>query len=87
MLKGSTADIIKEFRKHEKDIGSCEVQIALLSKRIAEITEHLKKYRKDFATQRSLMKLVGQRKAFLKYLIANDYESYKIVVKKLNLRN
>ncbi len=87
MAKSSNGELITQFRKHETDIGSCEIQVALLTKRITELTEHLKKYRKDFQTQRSLLKLVGRRKSFLKYLQSSNYESYANLVKKLSLRN
>ena len=87
MLTKNTEELIKEFRIHDTDIGSCQVQVALLTKRIAELTEHLKKYKKDFNTQRSLLKLVAQRKKFLKYLHRHDLDSYKNLVQKLGLRS
>lgn len=87
MITKSNEELIKEFRKHENDIGSCEIQVALLTKKIAELTEHLKKYKKDFNTQRSLLVMVAKRKKFLKYLQKTNFDSYKNVVTKLKLRS
>lgn len=78
--------IIKEFRRHEKDCGSSDVQIALLTERINNITEHLKKHRKDFHTRRGLLMLVGQRRRLLNYLKERDIERYRQIVDKLGLR-
>lgn len=79
-------EIFKKHGKSEKDTGSAEGQIALFTYRIAHLTEHLKKNRKDFATQTSLTKLVGQRRAQLNYLMNTDIERYRAIVKKLDLR-
>ena len=81
------AKIIKEFGKNEKDTGSTEVQVALLSARIAELTEHLKIYKKDFSSRLGLLKLVGQRKRLLAYLKRKDYNSYSKLITELNLRD
>ena len=79
-------EIVKEFRINEKDTGSPEVQIALLTERILHLTEHLKVHKKDFHTRRGLLKLVGQRRGFLKYLQKKDFERYRTIITKLNLR-
>ncbi len=77
------------FAKHggnEKNTGSTEAQIALFTHRIAHLTEHLKKNRKDFVTQRAVQLLVGQRRSFLDYLKKKDIERYRAIVKELGLR-
>lgn len=79
-------ELFSQYGKSNKDTGSVESQVALFSYRIAHLTEHLKKNRKDFATQRSLIKLVGKRRALLDYLKAEDIERYRAIVKALNLR-
>jgi small subunit ribosomal protein S15 len=78
--------IIKQFARHEYDTGSPEVQIALLTKRIADITEHLKVHKKDHHSRRGLLKLVGQRRRLLDYLRAKDINRYREILKELNLR-
>ena len=75
-----------QYGKSNKDTGSAESQIALFSYRISHLTEHLKRNRKDFGTQRALIKLVGKRRALLDYLKNRDIERYRAIVKKLNLR-
>lgn len=79
-------EIFKKHGKSEKDTGSAEGQIAMFSYRIAHLTEHLKKNRKDFNTQRSLQLLVGKRRSLLDYLKAKDIERYRAIVKELGLR-
>lgn len=77
------------FEKHGKsatDTGSAEGQIALFTFRISHLTEHLKANRKDFSTQRSLIKLVGKRRSLLDYLKRKDIERYRAIIKELNLR-
>ena len=78
--------IIQEWAKHEKDTGSTEVQIALLTARIREITEHLKAHPKDVHSRYGLMKLVSKRKKLLKYLRRTDFQKYQEVLRKLGLR-
>jgi len=75
--------VIKEFQVHEKDTGSAEVQVALLTKKIEELVAHLKKHPKDFHSRRGLLKMVGKRKRFLKYLEENNPKSYQKIIKKL----
>ena len=86
MDKETKAQIIAEYATHEGDTGSPEVQIALLTYRINHLTEHLKKNKKDFGTQRSLLRLVGKRRQLLDYLKKVDIERYRAVVKALELR-
>jgi len=79
-------DIIKEFGKDGKDTGSVEVQVALLTKRIAHLTEHLKVNKKDHSSRRGLLKLVGQRKKLLKYYSHKNLDEYRNLIAKLGLR-
>lgn len=79
-------EIINTFRRDEKDTGSSEVQIALLTERIQELTEHLKVHKKDNHSRRGLLKMVGKRRNLLNYLEKNDVEKYREIVEKLNLR-
>lgn len=79
-------EIFKDHGKSNTDTGSAESQIALFSYRIGHLTEHLKKNRKDYGTQRSLLKLVGKRRRLLDYLKDRDIERYRAIVKALNLR-
>ncbi len=79
-------EIINEYRRDEKDTGSSEVQIALLTERINELTEHLKVHKKDNHSRRGLLKMVGKRRNLLNYLAKKDEEAYKELVKKLGLR-
>jgi small subunit ribosomal protein S15 len=86
LTKEQKAQIVTEHQLHDKDTGTPEVQIALLSKRIEQLTEHLKTHKKDFHTQRGLLKLVGQRRRLLDYLKETDLESYRQIVTNLGLR-
>ena len=79
-------EIIAEHGKHEGDTGSPEVQIALLTENINDLTEHFKVHAKDFAGRRGLLKQVGQRRNLLNYLSKNDIERYRAIVKSLGLR-
>ena len=79
-------EIIKNFRRDEKDTGSSEVQIALLTERINELTEHLKVHKKDNHSRRGLLKMVSKRRNLLNYLAKKDEASYKALVEKLGLR-
>lgn len=78
--------IIEQFRINEKDTGSVEVQVAILTARIKHLTEHLKANPKDFHSRRGLMKMVGRRRKFLKYLRKSNPESYRTLIEKLSLR-
>ena len=86
LAKEEKAKIIKEFAKNEKDCGSAEVQIAILTKEINDLTEHLKVHKHDYHSKRGLLMKVGRRKKLLAYLKDNDVVSYREVIKKLNLR-
>lgn len=77
---------IDEFKQHETDSGSSEVQIALLTQRIIRLTEHLREHRHDYATRRGLLKLVGQRRRQLRYLSNTDVDRYHQVIQALGLR-
>ncbi|EEK8745225.1 30S ribosomal protein S15 [Campylobacter lari] len=80
-------EIVAKFARKEGDTGSPEVQIALLSARISDLTEHLKIYKKDFSSRLGLLKLVGQRKRLLSYLKRKDYQAYSKLISELNLRD
>lgn len=77
---------IEEFRVHERDTGSADVQIALLTQRINQLTEHLQKNTKDHSSRRGLLKMVGQRRRLLDYLHSTDADRYVSITKKLKLR-
>ena len=79
-------EIISKFGKNEKDSGSIEVQVAMRTKKINELTEHLKNNAKDFQAKRGLLMMVGKRKRMLVYLKNNDLEQYRKLVKSLKLR-
>ena len=78
--------IVTDFRTHAKDTGSPEVQIAILTKRINELTEHLKSHMKDHSSRRGLLKMVGKRNSLLKYLTREDRTRYQQIIGKLGLR-
>ena len=78
--------LVREYRSHDKDTGSPDVQIALLTERINQLTEHLKKESKDFSSRRGLLKLVGKRRRLLDYLKDTDLDGYREIVEKLGLR-
>ena len=78
--------IVSDFKTHQKDSGSPEVQIALLTKRITELTEHLKTHKKDHSSRRGLLKMVGKRNSLLKYLTKCDRARYQAIIGKLGLR-
>ena len=86
MDKARKLEIIKEFGRSEGETGSPEVQVALLSERITELTEHLKVHKKDHHSRRGLLMMVGQRRGLLNYLKEQDIERYRAIVKKLGLR-
>ena len=80
------AEVMEKFQLHPKDTGSAEVQIALLTQRIADLTEHLSVHKKDNHSRRGLLLLVGQRRKFLNYLQKKDYGKYQEIIKTLGLR-
>ncbi len=87
MLKKQEKEkIIDDFETHESDTGSPEVQVAILTRRINDLTEHLKTHRKDHASRRGLLKMVGTRSALLKYVSKNDVKRYQGIISRLGLR-
>ena len=86
ILKEKKQEVIATNRLHETDTGSPEVQIAILTARINELTEHLKVHKKDKHSQRGMLKMVGHRRQLLNYLQKKDIERYRAIVKTLNLR-
>lgn len=86
MLKEEKTAVIEQNRLHENDTGSPEVQIAILTKRINDLTEHLKVHKKDHHSRRGLLKMVGHRRNLLNYVMKNDVERYRAIVAKLGLR-
>jgi len=87
LTKEEKTAIIESYRVHSSDTGSAEVQIAMLSKRIEQLTEHLKIHKHDESSRRGLLKLVGQRRRLLAYLRKKNFPRYQDVVKRLNLRS
>ena len=86
LTKEKKTEIIKKYQLDEKDTGSVEVQVALLTERINELNEHLKVHTHDYHSNRGLLKMVGQRKSLLSYLAKTDVQRYRELVKKLGLR-
>lgn len=86
LTKEEKQTIIKEFARNEKDTGGAEVQIAILTKEINDLTEHLKVHIHDYHSNRGLLRKVGQRRSLLQYLAKKDIQSYREVIKKLGLR-
>ena len=87
ITKQQVEDIIKEFGANEHDYGSAKVQVAILSKRIANLTEHMKSHKKDFHTRRGLLMLVGKRRRLLSYIKKNDINEYRELIAKLGIRD
>ena len=86
LSKEEKARIIEEFKTHEGDTGSPEVQIAILTNRINKLNEHLKMHKKDHHSRRGLLKMVGQRRGLTNYLIKKDIERYRSIIARLGLR-
>ena len=86
LQKEEKALVIKEYATHEGDTGSPEVQVAILTKRINDLTEHLRTHKKDHHSRRGLLKMVGQRRSMLNYLMKTDIERYRACIAKLGLR-
>ena len=86
MTKERKLEIIETFKRDEKDTGSPEVQIALLTERITELTEHLKAHKNDNHSRRGLLKMVGKRRNLLNYLAKKDVNRYREIAQKLSLR-
>ena len=88
MLQGERKQgIIEEYRVHPSDTGSPEVQVAMLTQRIRELTEHLKIHTKDFHSRRGLLKMVGKRRRLLRYLKDKDFNRYRTLIERLGLRH
>ena len=85
--KERVAELMKEYGKDEKDSGSAEVQVAILTERIRNLTEHLKVHKKDNHTRRGLMMLIGKRRGLLKHIKEQDIEEYRALIKKLGIRD
>jgi len=86
VIKAKRREALDAHRRHEKDTGSPEVQIAVLTTRIAHVTDHLRQHRKDHSSQRGLMKMVGRRSALLKYLRNTDPQRYQKILADVGLR-
>jgi small subunit ribosomal protein S15 len=86
LTKEAKQEIIKKYGRDESDTGSTQVQIAMLTQRINELTEHLRTHRHDFYSRRGLLKLVGRRRRFLNYLQKHDLEGYRTLIKELGIR-
>ncbi|NLW08941.1 MAG: 30S ribosomal protein S15 [Firmicutes bacterium] len=86
MSQAGKQQLIEKFRINENDTGSPEVQIAILTERINQLTEHLKVHKKDFHSRRGLLKMVGQRRGLLNYLQKKDIQRYRAIVERLGLR-
>ena len=86
LTKDRKTDLIGTYRTHESDTGSPEVQVAILSERINYLTDHFKTHAKDHHSRRGLLKLVGQRRRLLAYLVRNDVDRYRQVITRLGLR-
>ncbi|MCS7053333.1 MAG: 30S ribosomal protein S15 [Ignavibacterium sp.] len=86
ITKERKLEIIKKFGKNEKDSGRAEVQIALLTERINDLTNHFEKHKKDHHSRRGLMMMVGKRRRLLDYLMKKDIERYRAIIKELNIR-
>ncbi len=85
--KERKAELVREFGKNDTDSGSPEVQVAILTDRIRELTEHMKTHKKDFHTRRGLLMLVGKRRRLLSYITAKDIENYRQLIAKLGIRD
>ncbi len=86
LQKEEKALVIKEYATHEGDTGSPEVQVAILTKRINDLTEHLRTHKKDHHSRRGLLKMVGQRRSMLNYLMKTDIERYRSLIARLGIR-
>ena len=86
LTKEQKTEIIKTYAKNEKDTGSTEIQVAILTEEINQLTAHLKEHKHDFHSRRGLLKKVGQRRSLLNYLLREDVKRYRELIKKLGLR-
>ena len=86
LTKQIKEEVVKTFGANEKDTGKTEVQVALITRRVEELTEHFKRHPKDNNSRRGLLKLVGQRRRLLAYLRKTDLDKYRVIIERLNLR-
>jgi small subunit ribosomal protein S15 len=86
LIKGQKTKILESFKTHEGDTGSTEIQVAIITERISQLTRHMATNKHDFGTQRGLLQLVGQRRRLLNYLSKEDVDRYHQVISKLGLR-
>ena len=86
LAKERKTEVIKEYRTHDSDTGSAEVQVAILSERITYLTDHFKSHKKDHHSRRGLLKIVGQRRRLLDYLKEKDINRYRKIIERLGLR-
>jgi small subunit ribosomal protein S15 len=86
LVQDRKQEIVQKYKRHEKDTGSPEVQVAILSERITYLTEHFKTHKKDHHSRRGLLKLVGQRRRLLDYLKTTDQGRYKALIERLGIR-
>ena len=86
LTKNVKTAVVKDAARHEKDTGSPDVQVAILTRKIDELTKHLKKNQKDFHSRRGLLQMVADRRAHLRYLEKNDKRRYNAIIKKLGLK-
>ncbi|MDD2469316.1 MAG: 30S ribosomal protein S15 [Bacilli bacterium] len=86
LRKDDKQELVKKFARDENDTGSVEVQVAILTKEIEQLTEHLKEHKHDFHSKRGLLIKVGKRRSLLNYLVKHDVKRYRELIKKLNLR-
>ena len=86
IAKEQKTEVVGEYRVHDKDTGSPEVQVAIITRRIADLTEHLKTHKKDHSSRRGLLKMVGKRSALLKYLGKADKARYQKLIERLGIR-
>ena len=84
--KEHKTDLIQKFRTHQEDTGSAQVQVAVLSARIQQLTDHLKTFKNDFSSRRGLLKMVGRRRRLLNYLRVDNFKSYSDLISRLGLR-
>ena len=87
ILKEKKQEVISSYKTHESDTGSPEVQVAVLTERVRELTEHLKVHTKDFHSRRGLLKMVGKRRKLLRYLKEKDFNRYRSLIERLGLRH
>ena len=86
LVQDKKQELVQKYKRHDKDTGSPEVQVALLTERITYLTEHFKTHKKDHHSRRGLLKLVGQRRRLLDYLRTSDQGRYKVLIEQLGIR-